>query len=155
MVYLDGKLSDRFKYKELINPLGKSIQTREQLEPSYQIIKNAQFTLEPLEVFLQLNPELIIRPTAFFRSDDENERVGGSPTSDHKKALAIDFEVINTKTGKEENYRFVDFVDSRNVPFDQIILFNSKDAPTAIHFGRGPKMRGEKKLLKNKKYYDL
>lgn len=142
MVYLNGQINSIAKYKDLINPLGKSVKNRVQLEPIYQIIKNAEFTLEPLEMFVKLYPQYEIRFTSFFRSEPENKRVGGSDTSDHKRGLAVDFEVINKDTKVENNKAFVDFVVNRQVPFDQIILFNSKNNPTAIHFGRGERMRG-------------
>ena len=138
---LEFKLGNRFIYKELINPLGNSVLTSEQLEPSYKVILNAKKIAAVLDDFLAMHPGLFIRVTAWFRSPKENQRVGGSPTSSHKEALAIDFEVVEESTGREVNEDFVSWVKNRQVPFDQIILFNSEAKPTAIHFGLGPKMR--------------
>lgn len=139
-VYLDGKISKVLTYRDMINPLGKSIESRAQLEPSYDLIMNAKKTARMIDLFLDMNPDLSVRITAFYRSDDENERVGGSSTSDHRNALAVDFEVMD-KNGKEVNERFVSWVNKHDVPFDQIILFNSINKPTAIHLGIGAKQR--------------
>ena len=151
-VYLDGKLSQHFRYKHLIDPLGNSVKDREQLEPLYYQIKNAQFTLEPLEMFLELHPGWTIRPTSFFRSEKENKRVGGSSTSSHRTGEAVDIEVLNP-AGIEENKKFVEFIHDRQIPFDQLILFNSKSNPTAIHFGRGKKLRGQYMLYTRQNGY--
>lgn len=70
-----------------------------------------------------------------FRSDAVNKAVGGSPTSDHRNGDAADIKCPKFGTPLQVAQAIV----KAGIEFDQLIL-----EPTWVHFGVGPRMRGEK-----------
>lgn len=60
-----------------------------------------------------------IRVTSGYRSEELNQVVGGSPTSDHRLGRAAD--IVGTPATKEENEKLFGLIISLGLPFDQLI----------------------------------
>ena len=60
-----------------------------------------------------------IRVTSGYRSEELNQVVGGSPTSDHRLGRAAD--IVGTPATKEENEKLFGLIVSLGLPFDQLI----------------------------------
>lgn len=94
---------------------------------------------------------------SWYRSPALNSHpsIGGSPTSDHLDALASD---VESPTG--DNTDIVRAVIDWNIPFDQLIIYDSLTNPSRIHLSYDPdKMPSDQKrqiqLKQNGQYSTL
>lgn len=77
--------------------------------------------------------------TSGYRTPARNARVGGSQSSDHPNALAVDFKPRGLDL-HEFHRRFVEADRARKIPpYDQIIVYPY--TTKHVHLGVGPRMR--------------
>jgi hypothetical protein len=86
------------------------------------------------------NTPLVMGTRSGFRTQDENNTVGGSPTSSHLTGLAADFTPKGLTLYRAYNLLREAQVTGQLPPFDQIIYY-AYDGH--IHVGLGEQMRGE------------
>jgi zinc D-Ala-D-Ala carboxypeptidase len=73
-----------------------------------------------------------IRITSFFRTEEVNVAIGGSPTSDHCKGRAMDLDMDGT--GWSVTNRDLFHHIREHLPFDQLIWeFGDRDQPDWVH----------------------
>ena len=95
----------------------------EHLKPN--LLRMCQFLEQVRSMF-----NLPIKISSFYRCEELNKLVGGSPTSAHKDCRACDFNVH----GKFPHTIFDALRDS-DLQFDQLILESSSSGSTWIHLG--------------------
>jgi zinc D-Ala-D-Ala carboxypeptidase len=85
-----------------------------------------------------------LSPSSGYRSKELNDRIGGSPSSQHTKGEAVDFEIPG-----HSNLLVARWVES-HLPYDQLILeFFKKDVPSSgwIHVSRSEHMSPRMQVL--------
>ena len=110
------------------------------------------YLLDPLTEIL--GNKLVIE--SWWRSEVLNSAVGGVGTSFHLYGFAVD--VDSVKNGIVDNKRLVKAVLENNLPFTEMILYNSVSKPTQIHLALDPNRSNEKQILfkdDNGNYHDL
>jgi hypothetical protein len=110
-------------------------------EANDRIITNLRYTAAGLERQRSvLNSRLLVNSTKHrnrgFRTEAENESVGGSQTSDHVEGLSADYTALDFPDGMPEAYKRLR--DSDIGSFDQIIFY---PAANYIHAGFGGNRR--------------
>lgn len=90
---------------------------------------NAIFTAQQMEM-VRAELDRPIKVNSWFRSRELNRAVGGSLTSVHMRALAVDFKPV----GMELMEAFVRLM-ALDIPFDQLIHEGTKDGADWIHIG--------------------
>lgn len=83
-------------------------------------------------------------PSSGYRSKELNDRIGGSPSSQHTKGEAVDFEVAG-----HSNLVVARWIES-HISYDQLILeFFKKDVPSSgwIHVSRSEHMSPRMQVL--------
>lgn len=76
-----------------------------------------------------------IRVNSGFRSEEVNNKVGGSKTSAHRIGFAGDLEPVNGDMEKFQDF-VPKFFKDNNIPFDQIIMEKPKNGIASwIHLG--------------------
>ncbi len=85
---------------------------------------------------------------SWWRSQRLNQEVGGVPDSFHTKGLAIDAD--SYYNGQVDNRRIVLAVLKYDLPFTEMILYNSWEFPTQIHLALDPSRPTEKEILLKK-----
>ncbi len=86
--------------------------------------------LEPVRNYLGL--PLIVN--SWYRSPAVNVAVGGSDDSDHMRALAADV----TTGNKSTNAAIIRAALALDLPFDQLIIYDSQEAPSRVHLSYEP-----------------
>ena len=94
-----------------------------------------------------------------YRSDELNEAIGGSKTSQHSKGEAIDIDMDDRKGPENEDvFHYI----RENLPFDQLIWeFGDSKRPDWVHvsYKKGGPQRGQilaaKRNSAGKTYYEL
>jgi hypothetical protein len=119
-------------------------------KPTAEHIKNmelvAEKVFEPLREWVE-NP---IRVNSFYRSEELNRGIGGSPVSSHLTGNAIDITSMGGKTNLEMFHYIKDELD-----FDQLI-WEFGDEPKWLHVSYKSKKDNRKQILVTKrkgKYY--
>ncbi len=92
----------------------------------YNVGRVAEF-MECVRALLGGQP---IKVTSWFRCMELNQAIGGSKTSRHMEALAVDW-----KHGRLELAAAFEHVAESSLPFDQLILEGTKDGAGWIHLG--------------------
>jgi zinc D-Ala-D-Ala carboxypeptidase len=97
----------------------------------HNIYRTAQF-LEDVRALIQ-SP---IRITSWYRSLALNTAIGGSQTSRHMHALAVDCQPIDvTRTIAVSLDATFEMIAGSFLPFDQLILERTKDGAKWLHIG--------------------
>jgi len=119
-------------------------------KPTAEHIKNmelvAEKVFEPLREWVE-NP---IKVNSFYRSEELNRGIGGSPVSSHLTGNAIDITSMGGKTNLEMFHYIKDELD-----FDQLI-WEFGDEPKWLHVSYKSKKDNRKQILVTKrkgKYY--
>lgn len=89
----------------------------------------AQEVLDPIRNDI----ELPLYVNSWYRSEAVNEAVGGSEESKHLEALAADIDTGNN----ELNAAIMRSAISQNLPFDQLIAYDSWNEPSRVHIDYG------------------
>lgn len=75
-----------------------------------------------------------IRVNSGFRSEEVNNKVGGSKTSEHRLGYAADIEPSNQKNKEFWDF-IVDYVKTKNINFSQLINEKPRNnIPSWVHF---------------------
>ena len=109
------KLSDHFTFGELIRSETAERKGIDNSPPDYLIEKLQRLCLEILEP-VRLYYGSPFRPNSGYRSPELNTEIGGSSTSQHCKAEAVDIEIAGIS-----NYELAVWIEE-NLKFDQVIL---------------------------------
>ena len=89
-----------------------------------QIIAKKIF--QPLRVYVG-GP---IKINSFYRSPELNEKIGGSPNSQHCKGQAMDIDDVHGYKSNAEMFQYI----KKNLDFDQMIWeFGDRDNPDWVH----------------------
>ena len=116
------KLSEHFTLEELIvSPTAKKLGLSN--VPTQEHIQNMKYCCEKILEPVRAHFGKPIQVNSSYRSPLVNKAVGGSPTSQHSKGEAIDFEIPGVS-----NKTVADWV-ADNLEYDQVILefYNAKD----------------------------
>lgn len=95
-----------------------------------ELIPNAVYTAEHMEAVRTALGNQIIDVNSWYRCPALNAAVGGSKTSAHMRALAVDFEPRVTKLMEAFH-----ILSLSAIPFDQLIHEGTKDGADWIHIG--------------------
>ena len=86
-----------------------------------------------------------------YRCSELNRAIGGSPTSRHQYGYCAD---MDTRRG--ENRMLADIIVLNRIPFRQMILYSSLDAPKWVHIDVSRiENKGQILLKKDGKYIDI
>jgi len=111
--------------------------------PSVAEVNRLHFCAVQMEVIRVLCGNRPIEITSGFRSEKLNRAVGGSNSSDHRNAYAVDFRV----TGLSD-LLIARIIQASDLRYDQIIRYGNG----RLHIGFGPNFRFQK-LIKAKNGY--
>lgn len=106
--------------------------------PPADLLGNAAYMVAHLDQ-LRARHGHPIRVTSGYRLPEHNERIGGSATSDHVRALAVD---IASRRSQADLWQAVEDLLARGWPVDQAIRYHP-DVGGHIHLGWGPQLRGQ------------
>lgn len=96
------------------------------LEEISNMRKLADMVFEPLRAAIGLP----IRVNSFYRSIRLNQKIGGSPTSQHCRGQAMDISSTHSSCSNADLFRFI----QNNLEFDQLIWeFGTDEAPNWVH----------------------
>ncbi|VAX08441.1 hypothetical protein MNBD_GAMMA26-2118 [hydrothermal vent metagenome] len=109
------KLSDHFTFGELIRSETAERKGIDNFPPDYLIEKLKRICSDILEP-VRLYYGRPFRPNSGYRSPELNAEIGGSSTSQHCKAEAVDIEIPGIS-----NYELAVWI-KENLKFDQVIL---------------------------------
>jgi zinc D-Ala-D-Ala carboxypeptidase len=109
------KLSEHFSMGELIRSETAERKGIDNIPPDHLIPKLKRLCSEILEP-IRLHYKKAFRPNSGYRSSTLNAEIGGSSTSQHCKAEAVDVEIPGVS-----NYELAVWVKN-NLDFDQVIL---------------------------------
>jgi hypothetical protein len=122
-------LTPHFTWAEVIrSPTARRLRIDNNLK-TQQLVDNARFTAGQMEAVRNLLGEPI-RVNSWYRSPELNAAVGGSKTSAHMKALAVDGEPVQMPLTTA-----FEIVAASTIPFDQLIHERTRDGADWIHFG--------------------
>lgn len=129
---LKDKMSEHFTLSEMIR---SETATRKGIDntPPIHLVPKLEFLCKEILEPIRAMARKPIRPNSGYRSPDLNTAVGGSKTSQHCKAEAVDIEVPGIS-----NYDLAHWVEE-NLLFDQLILECYKSGvPTSgwVHISR-------------------
>ena len=129
----EEKLSEHFSFEELTHTDDEKLKEKNKQEArSYKdkLVKLAEFA-ESVRAIID-SPMII---TSGFRCEELNKKLGGSPTSKHRFAEAIDF-IPKNKSAKEA---FTEIIIS-NILYHEIIL-EKRGKGHLIHIAMGEKRK--------------
>jgi zinc D-Ala-D-Ala carboxypeptidase len=87
---------------------------------------------------------------SWYRNEEVNQLVSGSDESDHTTALAADVQTKNDA----QNIAIIRAALSLNLPFDQLIIYDSLSQPTRIHLSYQPGASKQQILFKGNNGYE-
>jgi len=124
---------DQFSYQTLT---GHSSTANKTNIPSALELDNLQSlidkVLEPIQEALDADGQGKIQVNSAYRSDEVNEAVGGSDSSQHLHGLAADITVPNVDGFGTPAERFTQWVVEKNLAFDQMIWYD-QDGGGHVH----------------------
>lgn len=87
-----------------------------------------------------------IRITSGYRSSLLNKAVGGAITSNHLNGCAVDFQFINPRPSKDTYDAIVNFLESKNIEFDEFFIEYKGNTFSHFHIAVRPALN--RKLTK-------
>jgi len=100
-----------------------------------RIWRNARMTAKLVFEPVRVHFDVPIKINSFYRSPKLNRRIGGSRSSAHLKALAIDMDDVYSVRFGVRNRDFFEFIKN-HLDFDQLIWeFGDDENPDWVHVG--------------------